>query len=136
MLHNIAFLTYVRILFIDLLNNNDFVISKWYIYGKMVLSELYTRTDLCLSKKLLQTELDNGNIIIPDFSFFIDTSLLVAYNRIRQRNSVFESKETLEMLNYAYNLWSKYIEKYNIEKIDGNLRIEQITEKVLKKVIK
>lgn len=135
LLHNIAFLTYLKTLFIDLLNDNDFVISEWYIYGKMVLSDLYTGKETSLSKTLLQNELDNGNILIPNYSFFIDTNPMIAHDRIMKRNNEFESKETLEMLNYAYNLWYKYINKYNIEKINGDLSIEQIAEKVLKRVI-
>lgn len=135
MLHNIAFLTYLNSIFINLLNEYDYVVSEWYIYGKMVLSELYIEAIPNNALTILAKELDTGNILLPDYSFFIDTPPEVARERIIKRNGDLESKETLEMLKRAYSIWKRYISKYEIEKIDGRLSTEIITNKVLKKVL-
>ena len=135
LLHNIAFLSYINSIFITLLNEYDYVLSEWYIYGKMVLSELYTKGDNNKALELLKNELINGRIILPDYSFFIDTNPYLASERIAKRNLNFESKEKLDMLIRAYSIWDYYIDNYSIEKIDGNLQIDEITNKVLKKVL-
>lgn len=136
LLHNIAFLSYLNSIFISLLNEYDYVISEWYIYGKMVLTELYTdNNSSSKALKLLRTELSNGNILLPNYSFFIDTNPYIARERITKRNNILESKEELDMLIKAYSIWQNYIKKYSIEKIDGNLEIEKITSKVLKRVL-
>ena len=59
LLHNIAFLSYVNSIFIKLLNEYDYVLSEWYIYGKMVLSELYTNSSNSKSLIFLKNELIN-----------------------------------------------------------------------------
>ena len=135
LLHNIAFLTYINSIFINLLNEYDYVISEWYIYGKMVLTEIYTHNCSSTALKLLTDELEQGNIILPDYSFFIDTNPKVARERIIKRNGTFESKESLSMLIRAYSIWQNYLNKYSIEKIDGNLEIDKITNKVLQRVL-
>lgn len=135
MLHNIAFLAYLNSIFIKLLNENDYVLSEWYIFGKMVLSELYTPTPCNSAISLLNSELNNNNILLPDYSFFIDTPPITARERIIKRNSTAESKEELDMLKKAYLIWEKYIDKYSIEKVDGNLSPETISQKILKKVL-
>ena len=132
--HNVAFLTYLNTLFIDELNNNDFVIGDWYIYGKMLLSELYTKNQNCISKKILIKELKDGNVILPDYSFFLDTMPEIAFQRIKKRQYITETKESLEMLKYAYNLWEEYLCLYNIQKLDGNATIKELTESVISKV--
>lgn len=134
--HNVAFLTYLNSIFISLLNEYDYVVSEWYIYGKMVLSELYLDNIDNIALKLLENEYKSGNIIVPDYSFFIDTTPEVARDRIELRNGEFESKEKLDMLKKAYSIWDYYVNKYSIFKIDGNLTSEEITNKVLKRVLK
>ena len=136
MLHNIYFLTYLKTLFIEYLNTYDFLLSEWYIYGKMVLSELYTKNEFCNSKKLLDLELSQNNIILPDYSFFIDTLPEEALKRIKNRNGIAESKESYNKLIEAYNIWQKYIKLYNIEVLNGMDSINVNTSKILKKVLK
>jgi len=136
MLHNISFLTYINSIFINLLNGYDYVVSEWYIYGKMVLSELYVQLESNKALDLLKCELNNGNILLPDYSFFIDTPPEIAKERIITRNAISESKESLEMLKKAYYIWDKYVEDYSIERIDGKLSPSEITNKILKKVLK
>lgn len=136
LIHNIAFLTYIKSIFIDLLNEYDYVVSEWYIYGKMVLSELYCQNSLNnTALSLLQNEINLGNVLMPDFSFFIDTAPLIARKRILERNDDLESKETLDMLEKAYYIWEKYINKYSIEKINGNSSPELISEQILRRVL-
>jgi len=136
LLHNIAFLTYLRTIFIELLNNNDFVLSEWYIYGKMVLSELYTKDRNANSKLFLEKEITKNNVILPDYSFYIDIPPLIASDRIKKRNDIPESKESLEMLRYAHDVWEDYIKKYNIERIDGQMTRDYISKRVLQKVLR
>lgn len=40
------------------------------------------------------------------------------------------------MLKYAYNLWEEYLCLYNIQKLDGNATIKELTESVISKVLK
>lgn len=134
-LHNIAFLSYINSVFIKLLNEYDYVLSEWYIYGKMVLSELYIDKKYNKALELLKKELATGNIPLPDYSFFIDTNPYIVKERIIKRNSISETKEQIDMLIKAYTIWNYYINNYNIEKIDGTLSIDKITNKVLKKVL-
>lgn len=136
MFHNVAFLTYLKTLFIDELNNNDFVVGDWYIYGKMLLSELYTKDSNCMSKKLIYQELVTQNILLPDFSFFLDVTPEVAFERIQKRRGIPEEKETLEMLKSAYNLWRMYLSEYNIQILDGNLSTSELTNDIILKLQK
>ena len=101
----------------------------------MVLTEIYTNNCSSTALKLLTDELEQGNIILPEYSFFIDTNPKVARERIIKRNGTFESKESLSMLIRAYSIWQNYLNKYSIEKIDGNLEIDKITNKVLQRVL-
>ena len=103
--HNVAFLTYAKTLFIDEVNNHDFVIGDWYIYGKMLLSQLYTNDSNCLSKKIIEEESVKMNLLYPDYSFFLDVSPGVTFERIQKRKMLKEEKESLEMLKKAYKLW-------------------------------
>ncbi len=135
LLHNISFLTYLNSIFINLLNEYDYLVSEWYIYGKMVLTELYTNSDFSKSLKILTDELQKGNILLPDYSFFIDTTPYVARERIIKRNTNFESKEKLDMLIRAYSIWQDYLNQYSIERIDGNLGVKAIANKVLERVL-
>lgn len=135
LLHNVAFLTYLNSIFISLLNEYDYVVSEWYIFGKMVLTEIYTNSDSSNALKMLTLELKKGGIILPDYSFFIDTKPELARSHILKRNSKIESKESLIMLKRAYYIWQKYIDEYSITKIDGSLTVDEITSKVLHKVL-
>lgn len=135
LLHNIAFLTYIKTIFIKLLNTNDFVISEWYIYGKMVLSELYSDQEENFSKKILLSELENGKIITPDYSFYLDVSPEIAYDRIIKRKGKFELKEKYEFLKKAVIIWEKYIRTYNMIKLDATESIEEIGLKTLKRIM-
>lgn len=135
-LHNIAFLTYLQTEFIDLLNKNDFIISEWYIYGKMVLSELYEDNINSESKELLLHYMNNAKITMPDYSFFISVPTSTSYERILNRKGRIESRENLIMLNKALSIWKSYIKKYNIEMIDGTKNPNQISDLILKKVLK
>lgn len=53
-------------------NRNDFVITEWYLYGKMVLSDVYTGIENSMSKRTLEEYLKNGKIKEPDYSFYLD----------------------------------------------------------------
>lgn len=134
-LHNIAFLTYLKTQFINLLNSNDFVLSEWYIYGKMVLSELYENIGESKSKKLLEYYFNSNEIYAPDYSFFLSIPTNEAFNRITNRNTRKESKEKLDMLEKAQIIWKKYIETYNINVIDGTQNVEKVKTQILKKVL-
>ena len=136
MIHNITFLTYVKSLLYEKLESNDFVFTEWYIYGKMVLSELYTRDENPASKMLIENELNGGQILLSDYSFFLNVPPLVAKDRIEKRNFISESKESLDMLTYAYKIWQKYIEKYDIEVVDGLMSVDKISNCVLKRILK
>ena len=131
-LHNLAFITYLRTEFINLLNNNDFVISEWYIYGKLLLSELYD--DSYKSKSIITSYMDDGKIIMPNYSFYLSLPIEVAYKRIIKRNGRIESKESLIMLKKATELWKKYIDKYNIEKINITMTPNEISDIIIKRL--
>jgi len=118
-LHNIAFLTYVDSILVEMKNRNDFVITEWYLYGKMVLSDLYTNCDNSMAKNILLEYMKNGKIKEPDFSFYLDISPEESLKRINQRNTERESKESYEMLCKAQEIWKTYIEKYKIKKVDA-----------------
>lgn len=136
MFHNIAFLTYLKTIFIDLVNSNDFVVSEWYIYGKLLLSHLYTGNENDNSKLIIEHDLLTKKIISPDYSFFVDVEPCVAYERIIKRNNRFESRENLEMLKQASFLWKKYyVHKYNMECLDGMNSVEENSKLILKKVL-
>lgn len=134
-LHNIAFLTYIQTEFIELMNNNDFIISEWYVYGKMVLSTLYEGGNYD-SKALIDYYFENGLIIPPDYSFYINLPVLEAKKRIDLRKGRIESKESLEMLQRASILWKEYIDKYNIEELDGTKSTDEISDYIMRKVLK
>lgn len=134
LLHSIAFLTYIKTIFIELLNQNDYVISEWYIYGKMVLSELYSEAKESVSLKMLRFEMEEGNIVMPDYSFYLDIEPEIAYRRILDRKESMEDKEKIEMLRKANNIWKKYIDNYDIMKIDANSNVENISHKILKRM--
>ena len=133
-LHNLAFLTYANTILIDLMNNNDFVITEWYTYGKLVLSDLYEKNSR--SKPLIQSFKEHHQLIEPDYSFYLDISAEESYKRIMNRNDRKESKESLEMLKKAILLWKPYLEQYKIEKIDALKSTEEISNIILKRVIK
>lgn len=136
MFHNVAFLTYLKTLFIDELNNNDFVIGDWYIYGKMLLSELYTNDPNCTSKKLIANELTMSKIFLPDFSFYLDISPEEALKRIKKRKGIPEEKESLEMLRAASKLWKRYLSEYNIQILNGNFSTQELTDDIISRVLK
>ena len=136
LLHNLAFLTYIKTIFIDKLNKNDFVISEWYIYGKMVLSELYSGKEECISKKILQNELEEGNIVLPNYSFYLEIDPNIAYKRILSRNGDMEEKEKIEMLIKASDIWERYVQLYDIIRLDASSSVEDICKRVLKRVFR
>ena len=131
-LHNLAFLTYLRTEFINLLNNNDFLISEWYIYGKLLLSELYDES--YKSKDILTSYLNEGKIIMPDYSYYLSLPIEIAYERIINRNERIESKESLIMLKKAAELWKNYIKQYDIEIIDATLTPNEISDIIIKRL--
>lgn len=133
-LHNLVLITYLKTEFINLLNNNDFLVSEWYIYGKLLLSELYDSD--AKSKKIIESYIDNNELIFPDYSFFLEVTPEEAYRRINLRNERRESKESLLMLRKALTLWQKYIEEYNIERINGMESSEQVTSNVLRRILR
>ena len=135
-LHNVAFLTYAKTLFIDEVNNHDFVIGDWYIYGKMLLSQLYTNNPNCFSKKIIEEELAKRTLLLPDYSFFLDVFQDVAFERIQKREVLKEEKESLEMLKKAYELWQEYVLCYQMDSLNGNLPVLTLTDIVLSKIMK
>lgn len=135
MLHNIAFLTYLNTLFINELNSYDYVFTEWYIYGKMVLSECYTNSAHSLSKDLLCLALNAQDIILPDFSFFLDVPPEEALKRIVKRNGQAEEKESIVMLQRASEIWERYVREYNITRLNGLESEETLKESVLKRIL-
>ena len=131
-LHNLAFITYLKTIFIELLNDNDFVVSEWYIYGKLVLSDLYEKESK--SKAIIDYYLDNDEIIKPDYSFYLDISADEAFKRITFRNERKESKESMEMLKRALLLWKEYLDKYDIEKISATKTSDEISNIIVRRI--
>lgn len=135
-LHNLVFLTYLRTKLIELQNNNDILITEWYIYSKMVLSEVYTNQIESKSKRLLECWDKEGMIRMPDYSFFLNITPEEAKKRIIKRNGIFEKKETKAMLFKAYKVWQRYIDNYNIEVIDALIDPDIISDKIIKRITK
>lgn len=133
--HNISFLTYLKTIFTDDLMNYDYVLTDWYIYGKMVLSELYSNDIDSVSKRILEEELKHNKIILPDYSFYIDLSPEIAFDRIAKRKNIPETKESLKMLMNAYILWEKYVDFYDIERLNGNLSSEELSNIVVDNIL-
>ena len=131
-LHNLSFITYLKTIFIELLNDNDFVVSEWYIYGKLVLSDLYEKESK--SKAIIDYYLDNDEIIKPDYSFYLDISADEAFKRITFRNERKESKESMEMLKRALLLWKEYLDKYDIEKISATKTSDEISNIIVRRI--
>ena len=134
-LHNVAFLTYVDSILIEMQNRNDFVVTEWYLYGKMVLSDLYTGTEDSMSKRMLEEYLKNGKIKEPDYSFYLDITPEESLRRIEQRNAERESKESYDMLCRAQKIWKGYIERFGITKLNATKIPQDLTNEVVGKII-
>ena len=128
-------LTYVDSILIDMQNRNDFVVTEWYLYGKMVLSDLYTGTEDSMSKRMLEEYLKNGKIKEPDYSFYLDITPEESLRRIEQRNAERESKESYDMLCRAQKIWKEYIERFGITKLNATRTPQDLTNEVVGKII-
>lgn len=133
-LHNLTFITYLKTEFINLLNNNDFIVSEWYIYGKLVLSELYEKDTK--SKQIIESYMNSNQLIFPDYSFFLSVSVEVANYRINNRPGRKESKESLQMLRDAMLLWQNYLNRYDIEILDGTKTPDEISNTIVRRIVK
>lgn len=100
----------------------------------MVLSELYSETSAPSSLKVLESALYEGKIIEPTFPFYLDVPPEVAFQRIQNRKDIPEEKENLEMLKQAALIWNKYVDKYDIERLDGTQNVKVLTKSLIDRI--
>lgn len=135
-LHNICFLTYIESFLDELQENNDYLFTDWFFCGKMVLSDLFNKSENSFSKKIITSYLEKNSEFNTFKSYYIDISAKEAFKRIEIRNYEREKKESLEMLEKAKKIWENYVEKYGLIKVDAKLGSEIIAKRIVDDIIK
>jgi len=110
---------------IPALNEGKLVVSDRYVYSSLAYQGA-AGLDLKWIEKI------NEHALRPDLAFFVDVKPEIVIKRLKPKKSVMENLETQRKVREVY---TKFVEKGELTKIDGNRSKKEVSNDILKAVL-